>query len=80
MTESVQAMVARTLAAFGRLDALVCSAAMDPKFDNEHAGQHRNTFEDYPLEAWRQFAWMANCFPQARFILTTRRLRALFLD
>lgn len=52
--ESVQAMVARTLAAFGRLDALVCSAAMDPKFDNEHAGQHRNTFEDYPLEAWRQ--------------------------
>lgn len=53
-SESVQAMVARTLAAFGRLDALVCSAAMDPKFDNEHAGQHRNTFEDYPLEAWRQ--------------------------
>ena len=26
---------------------------MDPKFDSAHAGQHRNTFEDYPLEAWQ---------------------------
>lgn len=33
---------------------LVCSAALDPKFDSAHAGQHRNTFEDYPAEMWRQ--------------------------
>ena len=39
---------------FGRLDVLVNSAAMDPKFDAAQAGQHRNTFEDYPLEVWKQ--------------------------
>ncbi len=52
--ESTQAMVSKAVKAFGRLDVLVCSAAMDPKFDNEHQGQHRNTFEDYPVNAWRQ--------------------------
>jgi NAD(P)-dependent dehydrogenase (short-subunit alcohol dehydrogenase family) len=52
--DSVQAMVNTTLQAFGRLDVLVCSAALDPKFDSAHAGQHRNTFEDYPLEMWQQ--------------------------
>jgi NAD(P)-dependent dehydrogenase (short-subunit alcohol dehydrogenase family) len=51
---SVQAMVDATLKAFGRLDVLVCSAALDPKFDSAHAGQHRNTFEDYPLSMWQQ--------------------------
>lgn len=50
---STRQMVDLTLNAFNRLDVLVCSAAMDPKFDSEHAGQHRNTFEDYPLEAWK---------------------------
>ena len=52
--ESVQAMVETTVKTFGRLDVLACSAALDPKFDNAHAGQHRNTFEDYPLEMWKQ--------------------------
>jgi 2-deoxy-D-gluconate 3-dehydrogenase len=51
---SVQAMVAQTLEAFGRLDVLVCSAAMDPKFDSSQAGQHASNFENYPLDAWRQ--------------------------
>jgi len=51
---STQALVAQTVEHFGRLDVMVCSAAMDPKFDDQHQGQHRNTFEDYPLEAWRQ--------------------------
>lgn len=51
---SVEKMVATTVSVFKRLDVLVCSAANDPKFDNQHAGQHRNTFEDYPLEAWKQ--------------------------
>jgi 2-deoxy-D-gluconate 3-dehydrogenase len=51
--ESVQAMVHRAVETYGRLDVLVCSAAMDPKFDSAHAGQHRNTFEDYPLQAWK---------------------------
>jgi NAD(P)-dependent dehydrogenase (short-subunit alcohol dehydrogenase family) len=51
---SVRQMVEKALSAFGRVDVLVCSAAMDPKFDSAHQGQHRNTFEDYPVEAWRQ--------------------------
>jgi NAD(P)-dependent dehydrogenase (short-subunit alcohol dehydrogenase family) len=52
--DSVHQMVLASIKEYGRLDALVCSAAMDPKFDSQHAGQHRNTFEDYPVEAWRQ--------------------------
>lgn len=52
--DSVKAMVDAALAISGRLDVLVNSAAMDPKFDSSQQGQHRNTFEDYPVEAWRQ--------------------------
>jgi 2-deoxy-D-gluconate 3-dehydrogenase len=52
--ESTQEMAAKAVEAFGRLDVLVCSAALDPKFDSSQSGQHRNTFEDYPVEAWRQ--------------------------
>jgi 2-deoxy-D-gluconate 3-dehydrogenase len=51
---SVTNMVEKTVSAFGRLDALVCSAALDPKFDDQHQGQHSSSFEDYPLEAWKQ--------------------------
>ncbi len=52
---SVHRMVDAALKAFGRLDVLVCSAALDPKFDSSHAGHYRrNTFEDYPAEMWRQ--------------------------
>ncbi len=52
--ESVQTMVDRTVKEFGRLDVLVCSAALDPKFDSAHTGQHQNTFEDFPLAMWQQ--------------------------
>lgn len=52
--DSVQAMVSTALEASGRLDVLVNSAAMDPKFDDSQQGKHGNTFEDYPVEAWRQ--------------------------
>jgi len=53
--EQTEAMVARTLARFGRLDVLVNSAALDPKFDPEQISkQGANAFEDYPLDAWRQ--------------------------
>jgi NAD(P)-dependent dehydrogenase (short-subunit alcohol dehydrogenase family) len=50
---STQAMVAAALEAYGRLDVLVCSAALDPKFDPGNHGQYGNTFEDYPLQAWQ---------------------------
>lgn len=52
--ESVQAMVEKVLAAFGRIDILVNSAALDPKFDPEALakGITPGRFEDYPLEQW----------------------------
>jgi NAD(P)-dependent dehydrogenase (short-subunit alcohol dehydrogenase family) len=52
--DSAAAMIAACVEEFGRLDAIVNSAAMDPKFDATQPGQHRNTFEDYPLELWKQ--------------------------
>ena len=52
--ESVRSMVSAALDASGRLDILVNSAAKDPKFDSTQAGQHGNTFEDFPVEAWRE--------------------------
>lgn len=52
--ESVQAMVDCAVDLFGGVDILVNSAAMDPKFDQTQTGQHGTTFEDFPLESWRQ--------------------------
>ncbi len=64
--ESVSQMVAATLKAFGRLDILVNSAALDPKFSDQGAvgsGQSPNPltphpnaipFEEYPLDFWQQ--------------------------
>jgi len=55
--ESVRALVDKTLITYGRLDVLVNSAALDPKFDPQ-ALAARNTplgsFEDYPVDAWKQ--------------------------
>jgi 2-deoxy-D-gluconate 3-dehydrogenase len=55
--ESVQQMVDATLRTFGRLDILVNSAALDPKFDPQHASSvslHPSAFEQYPLDLWNQ--------------------------
>jgi 2-deoxy-D-gluconate 3-dehydrogenase len=52
--KSVHQMVLAAIREFGRLDVLVCSAAMDPKFDPQNAGKHGNSFEEYPVEAFRQ--------------------------
>lgn len=55
---STQGMVDLALQRFGRLDILVNSAALDPKFDPQAtSGEARPTsgaFEDYPLGAWNQ--------------------------
>lgn len=54
--DSVAQMVASVLNAFGRLDILVNSAALDPKFDPQALAQGLapGAFEDYPLEKWNQ--------------------------
>ncbi len=57
--ESVDNLVDETLATFGRLDLLVNSAALDPKFDPDalaemaERGTLSGAFEDYPLDSWR---------------------------
>ncbi|MFQ5921619.1 MAG: SDR family oxidoreductase [Anaerolineales bacterium] len=51
---SVRSMVGATRDQFGRIDILVNNAALDPKFDPEHAGEHATAFEDFPLTAWRK--------------------------
>ena len=55
--DSIDGMVTAALEAWGRVDILVNSAALDPKFDpralqNEQAAS--GAFETYPLELWQQ--------------------------
>lgn len=52
--DSVAALVESVLSSFGRLDVLVNSAALDPKFDPGALakGLTPGRFEDFPLEQW----------------------------
>ena len=52
--DSVNAAVDKVLSAFGRIDILVNSAALDPKFDPDavNKGITPGAFEDYPLDLW----------------------------
>jgi len=57
--ESVQNLIDETLNVYGRLDILVNSAALDPKFDPQSLaemakdGLISGSFEDYPLDSWK---------------------------
>lgn len=51
---SVGAMTESVMDRFGRIDILVNNAALDPKFDSEHSGEHTMRFEDFPFEMWQQ--------------------------
>jgi len=51
---STQSLVEQTLKAFGRLDILVNSAALDPKVDSKGAVQDNGAFESYSLDTWNQ--------------------------
>jgi len=52
--ESARELASVAVSKFGRLDILVNSAALDPKFDPDAAakGIAPGAFEDYPLEQW----------------------------
>jgi NAD(P)-dependent dehydrogenase (short-subunit alcohol dehydrogenase family) len=52
--DSVNEGVEKVLSTFGRLDILVNSAALDPKFDPDavNKGITPGAFEDYPLDLW----------------------------
>lgn len=50
--DSVQAMVDAAIQEFRRIDILINSAALDPKFDQASQGKHSSAFEDYALHAW----------------------------
>ena len=52
--DAVNALVEKVLSAFGQLDVLVNSAALDPKFDPgaTKKGILPGAFEDYPLDQW----------------------------
>jgi len=52
--DSVNSMVETVVSTFGRLDILVNSAALDPKFDPDaiKKGITPGAFEDYPLDQW----------------------------
>lgn len=52
--DSVDALVQSILKEFGRLDILVNSAGLDPKFDHDalKRGITPGRFEDYPLDQW----------------------------
>ncbi|GAB4580895.1 MAG: SDR family oxidoreductase [Anaerolineales bacterium] len=52
--ESAQRTVELAARAGGRLDILVNSAALDPKFEPGKAEHHTNAFENYPLEQWNE--------------------------
>ncbi len=53
--QSVSEMIDHTMSTFGRLDVLVNSAALDPKFDPDNVdAQADNAFETYPLESWKK--------------------------
>jgi len=51
---SVKDLVAATTEKFDRIDILVNNAALDPKFDSGHIGEHTNRFEDFPFDMWQQ--------------------------
>jgi 2-deoxy-D-gluconate 3-dehydrogenase len=52
--DSIRRAVEAVLTSFGRIDVLVNSAALDPKFDQgaSQAGIAPGRFEDYPLDQW----------------------------
>jgi NAD(P)-dependent dehydrogenase (short-subunit alcohol dehydrogenase family) len=52
--EGVKAMVNKVLNKWNKIDILINSAAIDPKFDKENINKNEHTFEDYPIDEWQK--------------------------
>lgn len=50
---SVQELIKTALGKFGKIDILVNSAALDPKFDDNDIRSNTEEFENYPLNLWQ---------------------------
>jgi len=50
---SVDQLMERTLENYGGIDILVNSAAMDPKFESDTKTSHVTSFEEFPLQSWK---------------------------
>lgn len=77
--ESCRQAVDLALSRFGRLDILVNSAALDPKFDPQAAarGIAPGAFEDYPLEQWNA---ALNVNLTGMFLMTQAAVRPMMLQ
>lgn len=77
--ESVNAMLEKVVASFGRLDILVNSAALDPKFDPQAVskGIAPGKFEEYPLEQWNA---ALNVNLTGMFLVTQACVRQMLLQ
>lgn len=52
--DSVARMATEVLDEYGTVDGLVNNAALDPKFDEQSAEKHTNSFEEFPFEEWQR--------------------------
>lgn len=74
--DAVDALARRAAEEFGGVDTLVNNAALDPKFDPEHAEEREESFEDFPLSAWRRSLEV----DLTGAFLTTRTLAPLLVE
>lgn len=50
---SVEQLTESTLKKYGGIDILVNSAALDPKFESDSKTSHVTSFEEFPLQSWK---------------------------
>ena len=52
--KQVENMIENSLLKFGKIDILINSAAIDPKFDKEKIGGNNSSFEKYSFSEWQK--------------------------
>jgi len=51
---SVKQLIVSTLEKYSGIDILVNSAALDPKFESDSKTSHITSFEEFPLQSWKE--------------------------